>query len=870
MAVSQTRSLSQLLTSRNRSRSRARAIALVACVGLTGSAAVAQETTYRWWNPNGAPETGSMNDSANWEDFVKPSLHPEAMNKLVFEFPEDGSFEAFNDLRDFLSVSSIYTGPFGRDGTGLIAGLPLVLRPTPGFDKCVISSRGLDPLVLETPLAGDTGMRVAFGAVVLNPSNRHQHWLTGGIEVAAYGSLTVSSAWHLGALSNTIEVQGGLLRFDAPMTIGIPVSCTGPAYARFSTDTSGRVTISRMTAADFAIKFGPGTLQVLADGAESRCSWIISEGVLEAGTGTVEEVTVGPNTVLRLVDDLAVDVVSVNDGTLDPNGFTLEVGDGDLFGANDRVVGEGIVRATGPGWLRIGADLLGFDGTLEARGGVIRVTQPAQVNSMMTLSVPQSEDRIEFSNQSSYRVGALAGTGVIKLNSPASLHIGVGDSDGSFSGTIDGSLRKIGAGTHTLTGTFQGEGRAVYIDGGTLQLRQSAVAGLSRILIAAGGTFSPLGTVNAPMIEGAGTVALGSQTFTVGEPGDDFTFSGTLEGNPETSTFRKRGGGTFTLSGDTSGFGGFFDIIDGAVRFAGGSILPAAADLTITGGELRGYGEYSGAYWNQSVIAADSSSGVLLLSGEDQWNNGTIRAEGDGAIELAGVFLEQDFSGGGQDGRLIADGASVHLIGDDAVVVQGGSMETVGDGSFEMRGSAITLRDVDHAGHMSLGFGVDITAEDVGLVTEADHTLHVEFEPDADSADGAIRGRGTGVLGGTLRVTLPDGYSPAFGDRMTVIGGDDTGEWTIDESFDTIILPDISPWQMRVVSRPDTLQLVVTRKADVAAPFGKVDVEDIRRFFDGFGGGRPLADIAEPFGRVTIEDAIAFIEDFNTANALGR
>ncbi|MFG0243098.1 MAG: hypothetical protein ACF8R9_09970 [Phycisphaerales bacterium JB054] len=868
MAVSQTRSLSQLLTSRHRSRSRARAIALVACVGMTGSAAVAQETTYRWWNPNGAPETGSMNDSANWEDFVKPSLHPDAMNRLVFEFVVDGDFEAFNNLRDFLSVSSMSRGR--HEGTARITGLPLKLRPAPGAGKCLISGGQREPLVLETPLGGTSGFEVDWGTVELRPANRQQHTITGGIEISGHGELAVSEAWHLGALSNTVHVmmdpfgQGGTLRFDAPMTIAIPVACLGGSI---NTAASGRVTISELGTSTRAEKIGSGTLRIASG---SLCNWVVRDGVLEIDPEALSRVEIRDRGVLRLVDDSLIRRLSAMDGTVDLDGHTLVLEEGLVYG---RIVGDGTVRFVGDEPLAIKGQLPEFVGTLEADGGVILVD--LNLESPMTISVPNPSDQIHLQYRVPFfphRIGSLAGTGAIYSDAGIELHVGMGDQGGSFPGSLRGvqEFVKVGHGTHALTGVNDLTGGSILVTQGTLSLSDSAVGGAASITVEADGTFSPFGAVNAPTIEGAGTVALGSQTFTVGEPGGDFTFSGTLEGNPETSTFRKRGGGTLTLSGDTAGFGGFFDIIDGAVRFAGGPILPAAAGLTITGGELRGYGEYSGAYWNQSVIAADSSSGVLRLSGEDQWNNGTIRAEGDGAIELAGVFLEQDFSGGGQQGRLIADGAPVRMLGDEPVVVQGGDMETVGDGAIEMRGSAITLRDVDHAGHMSLGLGVDITAEDVGLVTEADHTLHVEFEPDADSEDGAIRGRGTGVLGGTLRVTLPDGYSPAFGDRMTVIGGDDTGEWTIDESFDTIILPDISPWQMRVVSRPDTLQLVVTRKADVAAPFGKVDVEDIRRFFGGFGGGRPVADIAEPFGRVTIEDAIAFIEDFNGAKAVGR
>lgn len=117
------------------------------------------------------------------------------------------------------------------------------------------------------------------------------------------------------------------------------------------------------------------------------------------------------------------------------------------------------------------------------------------------------------------------------------------------------------------------------------------------------------------------------------------------------------------------------------------------------------------------------------------------------------------------------------------------------------------------------------------------HTLYVEFEPDTDASDGAIRGHGTATLGGTLHVTLPDGYEPTAGNAMTVLGGDDTGEWIIDESFDTIDVPDVSPLVLRVESNTDSLRLVGTCNADMATPFGLLDFFDISAFLSQYSSG---------------------------------
>jgi len=50
--------------------------------------------------------------------------------------------------------------------------------------------------------------------------------------------------------------------------------------------------------------------------------------------------------------------------------------------------------------------------------------------------------------------------------------------------------------------------------------------------------------------------------------------------------------------------------------------------------------------------------------------------------------------------------------------------------------------------------------------------------------------------------------------------------------------------------------------ADVALPFGVIDLADIDAFIAAFNGGDPLADIAAPFGVIDLSDIDAFIASF--------
>lgn len=850
---------------------RALAAGLFLCAGLSTSAAHAQtEVTYRWWNPNGSPETGSMNDSSNWEDFIKPSTSPNARNRLAFRFVNEEHFEAINFLRDYLSVSAIdRVGSLNK--IMRISGAPLWLRTSIGDNKCVVHGGFLTgETILETPLAGTTGMQI-LGDVTLNPSNQSQHTITGGIEVDS-GTLSISEPWHLGASSNTVTMTASnsqIIFWDA-MSVAIPIICERTG-ARFHVLNGQSVTLQQYSGTGArAEKLGRGTLRVYSTASDNH--WWVVEGALETGPGAIDDGTVSVNErrTLRLLGGSAADFVESN-GVVDVGEHTLELDAGEFRpGFEAAVIGSGVIRSAGPVSSRISfhTDLTDFDGVIESRGGKVVISDSATLDSSVMLSAPQPQDLIEFMNARNdpvtYRIGGLSGAGDVTGNDLTQLIIGVGNVDAFFSGSLTvGSLTKVGTGTQTLTGANDLAGLPIMIPQGTLELSGPGIGGASSVNVDSDATFSSIGSVNVPIVTGAGTVKLNSGVLTVGEPGDDFTLSGTLTGFAADSTLRKRGTGTFTLSADTTGFGGFFQISDGAVRFTGGPILPASARLDISNGTLRGYGDLAVPFWNQGTITADSSAGVLRLAGQDQWNNGTIKAENGGTLELNGVFLEQDFSGGLQHGRLESDETPIRMVGDNPTIVQGGTIETTGTGSLELIGTAITLREVDHSGHLSLRSGVDVAAEDFDIVTTSEHTIEVEFEPDTDESDGAIRGHGTATLGGTLLVTLPDGYEPTAGDAMTVLGGDDTGEWTIDESFDSIDVPDVSPLIMRVESNTDSLRLVVTCNADMAMPFGLLDFFDISAFLAGYASQDPSADFDQN-GLFDFFDVSAFLSQYSS------
>lgn len=846
--------------------------ALMLFTGLAVSSASAQpEAHYRWWNPNGAPETGSMSDYSNWEDFNRPHHHPEAKNHLVFEFAQSGDCVADNNLIDYLSVSSIHRL---NSATGIvrITGSPLRLRTSLPGEKCYIYSQRSYPLILETPLAGTTGLRVAYGDVELRPSFRPSHTITGGIELGDSTKLVISKSWHLGAVSNSVEMGNfSSLQFNEGMTVSIPVSAPGNGI--LDTNTPDTVKLTQFETGGVTQKIGQGTLSVTGIGSDSQDEWVISEGTLEANTGSIDSSLVRSSelTMLRLATDASPRRLDIRGG-IDTNGYVLETENGSLYSTSS-MSGDGVLRVVGPGFLSASSpttsDIFNeFSGKMEASGGEIHLNFSG-LNSTMTLCVDQPSDRVEFGGASPYTIGAIEGEGAIELSEHSRVIFGNGNANGVFSGSLESNNRitKTGTGRQDLVGTNDLTNTSIVITEGTLGLTDSAVGGASKVEVYSLGTFLVLEDLSVPIIEGSGTVEIPSHTsLKIGETDESFTFLGHLESPFGSHGIIKRGTGFAVFrASNTSDFAGSLVISDGEVRFFGGSILPATYGISIgTNGTLAGYGEITRPFTNRGRILADWSSGPMRIVGyQELRNNGTIGTESGGTIELDGLYLQQYPFGSYPAGRLEANGRSIRLVGDSPTTVHGGTIETIGTGKIELIGSAITLREVDHSGHLFLRSGVDVTAEDFDIVTGAEHTLNVEFDPDTDEADGAIRGHGTATLGGTLQVTLPDSYEPTAGDAMTVLGGDDTGEWTIDESFDSIDLPDVSPLIMRVESNTDSLRLVVTCNADLAMPFGLLDFFDISAFLAGYADQDPSADF-DGNGLFDFFDVSAFLSQYSS------
>jgi fibronectin-binding autotransporter adhesin len=217
------------------------------------------------------------------------------------------------------------------------------------------------------------------------------------------------------------------------------------------------------------------------------------------------------------------------------------------------------------------------------------------------------------------------GTGVASLTLGTGGQLEIDGNNLTFAGVIsgDGSLRKVGNTTLTLTGasTFTGE---THIAQGTLTLaangalgpseRNGAAAVNTAVIIGELGTLT-LNNFNQRIgsLAGAGSLTLGTGMLVVGGNNTNTTFTGVFSttgagslGTAGNGQLVKEGTGTLTLGGATSNSSGR------AVVNAGTLVLDKASD-------------------NTSVQALSAGTGVVSL----QINNGgTVRIAGTGPSQI--------------------------------------------------------------------------------------------------------------------------------------------------------------------------------------------------------------------------------------------
>jgi hypothetical protein len=292
-------------------------------------------------------------------------------------------------------------------------------------------------------------------------------------------------------------------------------------------------------------------------------------------------------------------------------------------------------------------------------------------------------------------------------------------------------------------------------------------------------------------------------------------------------------GGLVTFNGNVSLAGGTLaDSNGGTITRVGNGTL-SLSNLTLDG-VLNCNGGSTTAYGSTGLV-----------------NNGAIRLNADGST--ADAILRFDAN------TVVTGNGTIEMLrpGNDARINNNGTTITFGPGQTVRGGGAIngvfTMQ-----GRVEPGLPIG-RISGTGTVSFADTTV-IEAETDGPgSGDGFTYSSGTFNLDGVVDVRLA-GYVPAVNDEFNLITAS-----TINGVFDDVfvsggVLP--TSIAVRLVYTPTTVNVTFVCIADIAEPFGLLDLADVTAFVDAFLNQEPLADLAEPIGLFDLADLNAFVLGF--------
>lgn len=525
---------------------------------------------------------------------------------------------------------------------------------------------------------------------------------------------------------------------------------------------------------------------------------VASGATMQLATGTFD----GPGTVTvasgaTLVSDRStVNADLVNQGTVELqgnpqalNGALTQTG---TLRLTSDAFGNGGLLTVASGFTNNGA--IELTGTNEAR---ITVTSGTLTNAasgtITTLGTYQRTLSTPVDNQG---VIDIQGSGGLVLNAASAQH-----TNGGTITLAGGNLTLTQSGTtpsFTTTGSVTvGAGQTLAVNGGSFVHQAGTLAGTGTIaLSAATGAFTPdftvdtLGlTLSNATVNGPGTVTVASGATLVSVHSTinaDVINQGTLElqAYPQFLNGALTQTGTMRVTSDGFGNGGLLTVASGftnsgAIELTGTN----EARITVTSGTLTNAASGTittlGTYVrtlatpvdNQGAMDIQGSGGLVLNAASAQHtNSGTITLSGgDLTVTQSGTTPSFTHSAG-----TIEIGAAQTLaVTGGAFAFSGGTLQ--GDGTADLTGATVTTLDGAFAPGTSPGLlTLDLPAS-VALGTNAAVTIELGADPSANppGVDNDLL-RATNqllALGGTLDVTLINGYVPAGTETWPLLAG---------------------------------------------------------------------------------------------------
>lgn len=359
---------------------------------------------------------------------------------------------------------------------------------------------------------------------------------------------------------------------------------------------------------------------------------------------------------------VTLDTNGPNTGTLDPNGHLvfLAPGQGIISNNVDNIINIGgpnggifVLEGTAaPGDFVNGLVQIIGNTTLQDTGGVSQGMMNADINLVNTGST------VNWKSQDPSYSSILSGPGRVVVNDGSVLSITGGNSVNSGPTYIGQSTP--GAIIVESTNSLSPYSAFVLANLADTSLTLTGSNGQIIGSLAGGGTTG-------------GNVILNNASLTLGGDNTSTTFAGLLTGNIS-SSMTKNGNGTFSISGNNTGFLGLTTINSGELHLNSGSSLGGSVVLSSISSILSGVGTiYGSLTQNGGIVHPGSSPGILTVEGAYAFNIGELYIDINGEGTTPGV----------NNSELVVNGATtiVHNTNNPATVVVDSA-----DGSFSIAG----------------------------------------------------------------------------------------------------------------------------------------------------------------------------------------
>ena len=704
------------------------------------------------------------------------------------------------------SDASTYSGIISGSGAVTKAGAgTLTLTGSNSFTGGVTISSGSLVMGSSTGLGSGGSLAVNGGTLDLSGNSLTVNALSGSsagtIQSGVAGAITLTAS---AATSSTFAgtIQNGL------GTVGFTKSGAGTLTFSGSNGYTGRTQVNGGTlalnntsalAGTGTLSFGGGSLQYSASNTRDYSAKILSSGSAISIDTNGQSVTFASG----LDSSNTGGLTKTGLGTLTltaSNGYTggttissgtLQVGNGGTTGSiNGNVVNNATLAFNRSNASIFSGVISGTGGLAISGSGAVTLTGNNTYTGVTTVRQTGAAGSVVLQIGNGGTTGSIAGNVVITATSSADYSLVFNRSDDlTYSGTITaangpGGMRKLGAGTLTLTGSFQ-TGAGIKVSEGAVQIGD-------------GGTT---GAFN-------GAVVLENNSSFIYNRSVDLTRYSLLSG---TGTLIKRGAGTLTLGGTSNTYSGGTTISGGALATDTSGALPTGGAVTITSGtlDLSGYSATIGTLSGSSGGTITSgSAGSITLTSTSATNStyaGTITnglgtmaftKQGAGTLTLSGT---SSYTGATTiSGGVLAYGVSNALSNSTAVTVAGGGLgigsytDTVASftitsgslfGSGKLTAATYALGGGTVAGNLGTG-SMTVTANsnlngtaDVISVSLNSGTLALGSAGRFTSNQVALTGSsGASIgLGGTESVgSLAGGFNVALGSATLSTGNDNT------------------------------------------------------------------------------------------------